>query len=106
MEFPVETAQSMFEFRPDDVVGNIGPRPILFLHAASDSVTPTYESIEMFRRAKPPVELHLFHGVDHFMLAEKQSACDGTAERLAQRKLFISFGVIKTGPPKLRECYD
>ncbi len=70
MEFPVETAQSIFDFRPDDVVSNIAPRPILFLHAAPDSVTPTYESIEMFRRAKPPAELHLFHGVDHFMLAE------------------------------------
>jgi len=70
MEFPVETAQSIFDFRPDDVVGKIAPRPILFLHAAPDSVTPTDESIEMFRRAKPPAELHLFSGVDHFMLAE------------------------------------
>ena len=70
MEFHVETAQSIYDFRPDDVVGKISPRPILFMHAAPDSVTPTDESIEMFRRAKPPVELHLFHGVDHFMLAE------------------------------------
>lgn len=70
MEFPVETAQSIYDFRPDDVVANIAPRPILFLHAAPDSVTPTSESIEMFRRAKPPAELHLFNGVEHFMLAE------------------------------------
>jgi uncharacterized protein len=70
MDFPVETAQSIFDFRPDDVIGNIAPRPILLLHAAPDSVTPTGESIELFRRAKPPAELHLFSGVDHFMLAE------------------------------------
>jgi len=70
MEFPVDTAQSIFDFRPEDVIPNIAPRPALFLHAAPDSVTPTDESIEMFRRAKPPAELHLFHGVDHFMLGE------------------------------------
>jgi pimeloyl-ACP methyl ester carboxylesterase len=70
MEFPVETAQSIFEFRPDDVIPAIAPRPALFLHAAPDSVTPTEESIEMFQRSKPPAELHLFHGVDHFLLGE------------------------------------
>ena len=66
----MDTAQSIFDFRPEDVIPNIAPRPALFLHAAPDSVTPTDESIEMFRRAKPPAELHLFHGVDHFMLGE------------------------------------
>jgi pimeloyl-ACP methyl ester carboxylesterase len=70
MEFHVETAQSIFDFRPDDMVAKIAPRPLVFFHAAPDSVTPTSESLEMFSRAKPPVELHLFHGVDHFLLAE------------------------------------
>jgi uncharacterized protein len=70
MQFPVDTAQSIFDFRPDDVLAQIAPRPILFLHAAPDSVTPTSESVAMFQRAKPPAELHLFNGVDHFMLSE------------------------------------
>ena len=48
MEFPAETAQSMNDFRADDQVGNISPRPLLLLHSANVSVTPTYESIEMF----------------------------------------------------------
>jgi pimeloyl-ACP methyl ester carboxylesterase len=73
MEFPVETAQSIYDFRPDDVIPNISPRPALFLHAAPDSVTPTQESIEMFQRAKPPAELHLFHGVGHFLLGENNT---------------------------------
>jgi len=70
MQFPVDTAQSIFDFRPDDVIGDIAPRPVLFLHAAPDSVTPTSESVAMFQRAKPQAELHLFNGVDHFMLSE------------------------------------
>lgn len=71
MEFPAETAQSMYDFRADDVVGRIAPRPLLLLHSADDSVTPTEESIELFRRAKQPAELHLLSEVDHFMFGEQ-----------------------------------
>ena len=28
LEFPAETAQSMFDFRADDVIGKISPRPV------------------------------------------------------------------------------
>ena len=68
--FPAETAQSMFDFRADDVVGRIAPRPLLLLHAAKDSVTPTEQSIELFKRAGQPTELHLISDADHFMFGE------------------------------------
>jgi hypothetical protein len=68
--FPAETAQSMYDFRADDVVGRIAPRPLLLLHAASDSVTPTEQSIELFKRAGQPTELHLISDADHFMFGE------------------------------------
>jgi uncharacterized protein len=71
--FPAETAQSMFDFRADDVVGKIAPRPLLLLHSASDSVTPTDQSIELFRRAGQPAELHLLSGLDHFMFSENST---------------------------------
>ena len=71
MEFPAETAQSMNDFRADDQIGNISPRPVLLLHSANDSVTPTYESIEMFKRARQPAELHLLSDVDHFTFSEE-----------------------------------
>ena len=69
-EFPAETAQSMYDFVADDVVGNIAPRPLLLLHSAVDSVTPTEQSIEMFKRAGQPTDLHLTADTDHFMFAE------------------------------------
>lgn len=69
-EFPAETAQSMFDFRADDVVGRIAPRPLLLLHSASDSVTPTEQSISLFQHAGQPTELHLFSDADHWMFAE------------------------------------
>jgi dipeptidyl aminopeptidase/acylaminoacyl peptidase len=69
-EIPAETAQSMFDFRADDVVAKIAPRPLLLIHAAVDSVTPTEQSIELFKRSGQPAELHLFSDADHFLFAE------------------------------------
>ncbi len=68
--FPAETAQSMYDFCADEVVGNITPRPLLLLHSSVDSVTPTEQSVEMFKRAGQPTDLHLFSETDHFMFAE------------------------------------
>ncbi|MEX2453123.1 MAG: alpha/beta fold hydrolase [Rhodospirillaceae bacterium] len=71
MMFPADTAQSMYDFRADDVVGDIAPRPLLLLHSSEDSVTPTEQSIELFRRAGQPADLHLLADVDHFMFGEE-----------------------------------
>src|SRR5215475_3728226 len=71
--FPAETAQSMFDFRAEEVVGKIAPRPLLLIHSAKDSVTPTEQSIEMFKRAGQSCELHLFSGVDHFLFNENSA---------------------------------
>jgi alpha-beta hydrolase superfamily lysophospholipase len=69
MEIPVETAQSMYDFRAEDVVGNIAPRPLLLLHTADDSITPTEQSLRMFEKAGMPTELILLTGTSHFPLA-------------------------------------
>ena len=66
MKFPAEVAQSMFDFRANDVVGNISPRPCLLFHAADDSVTPTDQSLQLFAHAKMPTDLMLMSEVDHF----------------------------------------
>jgi pimeloyl-ACP methyl ester carboxylesterase len=68
--FPAETAQSMYDFRAEEVVGKIAPRPLLLLHSATDSVTPVEQSIRLFEHAGQPAELHLFADTDHFMFAE------------------------------------
>lgn len=68
MEFPAETAMSMMDFRANDVVANIAPRPLLLLHPAEDTVTPTSQAVGLFVRAKQPCDMHLVSGVDHFML--------------------------------------
>jgi alpha-beta hydrolase superfamily lysophospholipase len=71
--FTAETAQSMFDFRADDVIGQTAPRPVLLLHSSVDSVTPTEQSVELFKRAGQPCDLHLFAETDHFMFAESNT---------------------------------
>lgn len=71
MDMPVDTAQSMYDFTAEDLVGRIAPRPLLLLHSAVDSVTPTEQTIRMFERSKGATEMHLFSGTDHFMFAER-----------------------------------
>lgn len=66
MEFVHETAQSMYDFQANKVVGKIAPRPLLLLHAADDSVTPTDQSLQLFAHARQPCDLMLLSGVDHF----------------------------------------
>lgn len=67
--FPAETAQSMFDFRAEDVVAQIAPRPLLLLHSSLDSVTPTEQSLGLFAKAGQPTDLHLMADTDHFMFA-------------------------------------
>ncbi len=71
--FTWDTVRSMVDFRADDVIGRAEGRPILLLHSSIDSVTPTEQSIEMFKRSKSPCDLHLFAETDHFMFAESNT---------------------------------
>ena len=70
MEFPFEVVESMYAFNANAVVGRISPRPLLLLHSASDSVTPTEQSVKLFTLAGRPTDLHLIADVDHFMFSE------------------------------------
>ena len=70
MHFTAETAVSFFMFRPEEMIASIAPRPILILHSARDRVCSTEEAFSMARHAKPPFELHLMDGADHFMFVD------------------------------------
>jgi hypothetical protein len=63
----------MYDFRADDVVAGMEGRPLLLLHSSVDSVTPTEQSVELFKRARQPTDLHLFAETDHFMFAESNT---------------------------------
>jgi hypothetical protein len=70
MHFTAETAVSFFMFRPEEMIAKISPRPILILHSARDRVCNYEEAFSLARHAKPPFELHLLDGIDHFMFVD------------------------------------
>ena len=69
-EFPYEVVESMYNFRANEVVGQIAPRPLLLIHPSNDTVTPTEQSLDLFAHAGQPTDLHLFANTDHFILGE------------------------------------
>ena len=72
-QFTADTAQGMMEFTAEDVIAHIAPRPILLPHSSVDLVTPTEQSVEMFKLAGQPADLHLTADTDHFMMAESNT---------------------------------
>lgn len=51
--------------RPDDVIGEISPRPILIIHGLADYVVPVANSERNFKAAREPKELWLVPGAKH-----------------------------------------
>jgi pimeloyl-ACP methyl ester carboxylesterase len=70
MEFSADTPAAFFMFRPEDVIARIAPRPVLILHSAGDRVCTSEEAFSLARLAKPPVELHLMDGANHFLFVD------------------------------------
>ena len=70
MEFSADTPAAFFMFRPEDMVAKISPRPVLILHSAGDRVCTSEEAFSLARLARPPVELHLMDGANHFLFVD------------------------------------
>ncbi|WP_322044695.1 alpha/beta hydrolase [Paraburkholderia sp. J67] len=70
MDFTADTMASICTFRPKDVIAQLAPRPLLMLHSANDSVTPTAQAIDVFQHAGKGAELILLTEVDHFPFAD------------------------------------
>jgi hypothetical protein len=64
-KIPLETAEAMIEFKPEEVVHRIAPRPVLFFSAEEDALTPLVEQQTMFNNAGEPRKLVVFSGIDH-----------------------------------------
>ncbi|MGJ7542452.1 alpha/beta hydrolase [Variovorax sp. LT1R16] len=86
MDFPVDTAQSIFDFKPEDVVERIAPRPFLICHGADDSVTPTTEAISIYERTRSFAELAILKG-DHFPFADGDPLYPGLLTGWLKRNL-------------------
>jgi pimeloyl-ACP methyl ester carboxylesterase len=86
-EFPYEVVESMYGFRAIDVVAKIAPRPLLLVHPAHDTVTPSQQSIDLFMQAGQPADLHLIAGADHWILSDDDPLVMGVLREWIARHL-------------------
>ena len=63
--YSLATAEKILEFKPIDMVDRISPRPILYIAAEKDSVTPAGDIVDMYKRTKEPKKLWIIPGIPH-----------------------------------------
>lgn len=54
MRFPLESARSLMEFKPELIAGNISPRPLLVVSDHEDMLVSEEEQMSIFRMAREP----------------------------------------------------
>jgi uncharacterized protein len=64
--YPLETAEATINFKPEQFVHKIAPRPILFIHTGSDLLVPPSESLSMYNRAGEVKKLVNLEGFIHY----------------------------------------
>ena len=67
----LESVERIVEFKPVSVVERIAPRPVLFVAAEHDTVTPTDDIAEMYRRAREPKRFEIMPGITHYEIYEE-----------------------------------
>jgi len=65
VEITLESAEAIVEFSPQDMVAQISPRPILFIHAGSDNLVSAEESETLYERAGEPKKLVIVPEATH-----------------------------------------
>jgi alpha-beta hydrolase superfamily lysophospholipase len=64
-QLPLETAEAILEYRPDELVGRIQPRPVLFMVVEDDLLVPNEQTLDLYRKAGEPKGLLLLKGMRH-----------------------------------------
>jgi alpha/beta superfamily hydrolase len=63
---PLQCAEAILEFNPEEVVHKIAPRASLFIAVEHDAVTPEEQSFRLYERAGEPKKLMLLRGTTHY----------------------------------------
>ena len=65
-ELPLETADNMLSYKPEAVIHQIAPRPVLIIGAELDYLTGFEECLSMYEKAGEPKQLHILPGLSHY----------------------------------------
>jgi dipeptidyl aminopeptidase/acylaminoacyl peptidase len=64
--FPLETAEDIISYKPEKVVHEISPRPLLLIGGDQDYLVGWEESVRLYELAKEPKELIMLPGMTHY----------------------------------------
>ena len=64
--FPLENADSILEYCPEEVVHKISPRPICFIHSGNDAVAPVEGIVRMYEKAGDPKKMVIIPNARHY----------------------------------------
>jgi dienelactone hydrolase len=65
-QMPLQCAEAIIEYSPEDVVHKIAPRGVLFVAVENDAVTPESQSITLYEKAGEPKKLVIFRQTTHY----------------------------------------
>lgn len=64
-QLPLETGEAIIDFKPEDMVSRIAPRPIMFIHCDRDILIPLEEAFTAYARAGEPKRVLTVEGAQH-----------------------------------------
>jgi cephalosporin-C deacetylase-like acetyl esterase len=65
-KMPLQCAEAIIEYSPEDVVHKIAPRGVLFIAVENDAVTPESQSVTLYEKAGEPKKLVIFRQTTHY----------------------------------------
>ncbi len=72
----LESGEAILEFKPEDLVERVSPRPLLMIVAADDTRVAPEVSLPTFDRAREPKSLTILNGVEHHDVYELPARAD------------------------------
>jgi alpha/beta superfamily hydrolase len=65
-QMPLQCAEEILEYSPEDVVHRISPRASLFIAVENDAVTPEEQTVRLYEKAGEPKKLVMLRQTTHY----------------------------------------
>jgi uncharacterized protein len=88
--FSVRRHMDVKQLRPIDVIGNIAPRPVVFVTGSKDGTVPPELSRRLYDAAKMPKELWVIEGAGHGQYALADSTYPSRLREFFSKALTVS----------------